>query len=685
MAQRRQQIGEFALPVLTQEQVRRQTQQSIIQREQQQKQLQQFQRQQLQKLQPFQTQITQAQEQLQKQSAFSSQVRAGFARILQGKPVDPTTSGQARTQIQKILDSDPALKSRLAGGLPSGLSEARKTFLIKSGNGLDEKTSALQKIVSAQISKMPSLDTIEIGGQTFSVAPALQEKFVRTFQAPTITSPDLDLEQFELRQTGQFKGIPTTSFFSLTTGKEATRKQQTELRKLQVEQREVETGKGFRFRDIEFKEFLFPTQTFKDPKTGETFFRDPDTGELKPFVDKSVQQFVENKLTDFFNTASEKSIELASPILPDSVEDLALTKFGGFQFTDQLKFLFFAPAITTAGVKTGKAKAVVKQKIKPKITKKVEIKSVTKGFENEFRKGNLDVINQRLRDLSKVVQSQKDLGKKEIAIVNLQKILRDLNQKGIIRGFAIDEKTGLFNVNLRATRVDVKPPTITIDISEFAKVGRLEQIGKLLTGVKTGEGISTGRAKENERVRQAREKNRQRIENSRKTIGERVSPTAKPFISTGIKPSIYSGLGLYERSEQSLVRKLGELKERIVSTDNNFLKASLVNRQDLINRSRLTNVSNAVRQLSLQLLRQGALSDSLTRQINATANATTQANKTNQLSRQRLIQSNLTTQLSQLKLQQKLLQKKVGKGALRIRLRLLPRVKPPILLMARSI
>ena len=116
LSQRRSQIQGISLPALTQAELRRQTQQSIISRQQQSQNLQALKQQELQKLKPVEEEIRKAEAQVQKQRSFQSQVRDTFQRLLRGKPPAAGASSGARAEVTRIVEANPSLKRRLSSG-----------------------------------------------------------------------------------------------------------------------------------------------------------------------------------------------------------------------------------------------------------------------------------------------------------------------------------------------------------------------------------------------------------------------------------------------------------------------------------------------------------------------------------------------------------------------------------------
>jgi len=134
----------------------------------------------------------------------------------------------------------------------------------------------------------------------------------------------------------------------------------------------------------------------------------------------------------------------------------------------------------TAGAKKGEAKARAKEVAKQTHVRqsKRTIRDFSKLFEDEFKKGNQKGINKLFKNLAKVIKNQKDLNKKEIGVFNLRNLLADLRARGVIKGFALNEKTGMFSI---FGTTSTTKPIITIDISdiasEFAGLKQLEGIG----------------------------------------------------------------------------------------------------------------------------------------------------------------------------------------------------------------
>lgn len=542
---------------------------------------------------------------------------------------------QEQVRVANVQRGIDRLQQRLELGRLGG----RQTKLIQ-----DEINTLRQSLVGA----LQSREKVVSGGQTL-----LPQLFT--------ARPD----EFEQRQIDIIKGIPQTAFFNIRTGKKATLKQQEQLNQQLLSELVIGDQPRLTLKDVEFSgPTRVTTQFKKDIITGELIplggptVIDPKTGKTIPFTDKSISRLAEDRLNEFFSR-SDKFIINNADLIPDSVENLALTKVP-FSFTDQLKFLFFAPAISTAAAAKGvKAKVVVKPKPKGKT---VTLQRVVRGFENEFTKGNVGGINQKLKDLSNVIQGQSNLAKKRIAIENLQKILKELDRKKIIKGFAIDEATGQFNINLLRITPKVEPPTITIDVSEVVSAtGKLSRVGDVFGVTKF---VSSSRQRNIERVNLAKEKNRIRIENAQKPIGERLSSADVPAILGGTKESEFTGLGLFERSESTLIGKLNTLSSK--SPTQQFLRRSINIQTTNINQARLSNVNSAINRLNAQLQRNKLTQQSLTRQIQSPLLATNQLSKQLQLSKQTTLQKSLQKQL--LRLRQ--IQRGIPKGRLKPRFRI---------------
>lgn len=574
-----------------------------------------------------------------------------------GSPVQPgvnvaqqrARAEQAR-QDQRLAQIEQARVTRIQGAISK--IEERVRLGRVSGRELLNLNERVQNL-------RQSIELGRVGGieQPFRTG-------ITTRAGPTLQT--LLPEEFEQRQIGRERGIPVTAFFNLRTGRQATKKQEQQLSEQRGSELVIGQEDRLRLRDVEF---FTPTQVTtqfrRDSVTGalipigKPLAKDPKTGKLVPFTDKSLGKFTEQRLSEFFSKGDKFIINNAD-LIPDAIENVALTKVP-FSFTDQLKILFFAPAIVTGAVTKGaKAKQVVVQKAKGK---KPTIKATVRSFETEFSKGNVGLINQRLRDLSNVIQGQSDPLKKRIAVDNLQKILKGLSDKKIINNFAIDQATGQFNINLLRTTPKVRPPTITIDISDAVlATGRLAKVGEIISSTSA---ISETRRKNIQRVQLAREKNRIRIENSKKPLGERLTSADVPAILGGTKQSEFSGLGLFERSESTLLSKLKTLQTKPAITS--VMKRSLSLQRFNINQARLNSVSSAVNRLNLQLQRNKLAQQSLTRQIQSPLLKTNQLSKQGQLSKLSTLQRFQQQQLLKLKqIQRNILKgragRKVGRG-----------------------
>ena len=105
------------------------------------------------------------------------------------------------------------------------------------------------------------------------------------------------------------------------------------------------------------------------------------------------------------------------------------------------KTTFFSPAMSTAAAKKGKAKAKV-VKTKPKKTEKVIGK-----IEELFKKGKTKEIRTELYKSQVKLRTAKTPAQKEVASRNIRIVLEKLQERGIIKGFTLDVKTGAFRLH----------------------------------------------------------------------------------------------------------------------------------------------------------------------------------------------------------------------------------------------
>lgn len=208
-------------------------------------------------------------------------------------------------------------------------------------------------------------------------------------------------------------------------------------------------------------------------------------GKSAVFFEKRAGRF---EVVEDPKTAVKEVGEILFEKLPSAI-DTALRKAGiepetkvtikpfVFDLPGQLAlFSLFSPLTSTAASKSAQAKAKAKQ-VPVKKTKKANLKDITREFEKDFKVNNIEGIKDKFKSIENAIKGSKTPLEKEIAIKNLESLLKDLDKTGVIRGFAINRQTGSFTVNAFTPARAKVTTEIVIDVREaLASIGRLRGV-----------------------------------------------------------------------------------------------------------------------------------------------------------------------------------------------------------------
>lgn len=394
---------------------------------------------------------------------LSEQAQLQVQAIVSGRGLG-TKSGYA--EALEFVNENAALRNASVGGAPAGLNQERlQTFKEQFGIRPNEQIEATSRI------------------------------------SPNVTLPPNPIENMSRRIPLNQSVAPTATEMALSRSlPEGIRDQPT----LNVAR--SQTPREIKFSDINFLQSVktFPTNIVGkdrvrlDPISGETFFLMPDNSRVPFDPSKSIssyinQKFVKLSKTPYLASSTAKVIsDIFSPLgleLSEGEIESALKSPTNFNFADQLKFLFFSPALSTgkAGVKT--KQVVVEESSGGSSSasgKKAE--QILKAFEKAFAEKGQKGINDRLTLLKKTIQAEPNQQLREIANNNFKQFLELLRQRGLIKGFVFDEATGNFQVANLEQQVLGKANNILTGnvVKESANI---PQASVLSSGTQTGSSL----------------------------------------------------------------------------------------------------------------------------------------------------------------------------------------------------
>ncbi len=203
---------------------------------------------------------------------------------------------------------------------------------------------------------------------------------------------------------------------------------------------------------------------------------------LQFFAGKSLLQITE----EGFDVAAKKLLAVSAkvPVPPGLIKKFPflskeIQADEATQITsDFLKFVFFTPAFATAVKGQVKAKQKVQTKTKTTAAKKEKAKKIVRTFEDIFKRKGVKPTESKVKELvTRFVKDQKDPQLKEIALRNLNELLKDLNRKGIIRNFALDAETGTIQF---FERFPIPKPAIELVVERIPTLGQAGTVGGIV-------------------------------------------------------------------------------------------------------------------------------------------------------------------------------------------------------------